>query len=212
MQSYYAARASEYDNVYAKPERQNDLRLIEGWLPGVFARSTVLEVACGTGYWTKFIAGAAAHIVAVDSAPETIRVARRRHFSGNVEFVVGDAYALPDTSRKYSAGFAGFWYSHVPKSRVREFLLGFHAQLESGARVVLLDNRFVAGSSTPIAERDANGNTYQTRTLDNGGIHRVLKNFPSESELRAATEGLCSNFRYRAWQYYWAVEYMANVP
>ncbi len=211
MQTYYAARAPEYDNVYAKPERQNDLRLIEGWLPEVFARSTVLEVACGTGYWTKFIAGAAAHIVAVDSAPETIRVAKRRNFSENVEFVVGDAYALPDTSRKCSAGFAGFWYSHVPKSRVREFLLGFHAHLESGARVVLLDNQFVAGSSTPIAERDADGNTYQTRALDNGTIHRVLKNFPSESELRAATEGLCSNLRYRAWQYYWAVEYMANV-
>ncbi|MBI5579216.1 MAG: class I SAM-dependent methyltransferase, partial [Deltaproteobacteria bacterium] len=33
MQSYYAARAPEYDSVYRKPERQPDLRSIEGWLP-----------------------------------------------------------------------------------------------------------------------------------------------------------------------------------
>jgi hypothetical protein len=37
----------------------------------------------------------------------------------------------------------------------------------------------------------------------------VLKNFPSESELRSVTEGLCSELRYLAWQHYWAVEYMA---
>lgn len=212
MQSYYAARAPEYDAIYSKPERQNDLRQVEGWLPTVFAGSSVLEVACGTGYWTQFIAPVASHVVAVDSAPETIRVAKGRVPSGKVEFVVGDAYAPPDTGRKYGGGFAGFWYSHVPRSRVREFLLGFHAQLGVGARVVLLDNQFVQGSNTPIDERDAEGNTYQTRVLSNGTTHRVLKNFPSESELRAATDGLCSKFRYRAWRYYWAVEYVANVP
>ena len=30
---YYAARAGEYDRIYAKPERQADLRAIEKWLP-----------------------------------------------------------------------------------------------------------------------------------------------------------------------------------
>jgi SAM-dependent methyltransferase len=212
MQAYYAARAAEYDAIYAKPERQRDLREIESWLPTVFRARTVLEVACGTGYWTRFIAPVAAHVVAVDSAVETIRIATARVPPEKVEFIVGDAYAVPDAGLQYQGGFAGFWYSHVPKSRVREFLLGFHARLEPGAKVVLLDNLFVEGSSTPISERDAEGNTYQTRILGNGTSHRVLKNFPSEGELRAATEGLCSQLRYRAWQHYWAVEYGANVP
>jgi SAM-dependent methyltransferase len=211
LQSYYAARAPEYDAIYSKPERQADLRQIESWLPGVFAGFSVLEVACGTGYWTQFIAPVASHILAVDSASETIRIAEGRVSPGKAQFVLGDAYALPDTGRKFQRGFAGFWYSHVPKSRVREFLRGFHARLESGAKVVLLDNRFVEGSSTPISERDLEGNTYQTRKLTNGTSHRVLKNFPSESELRAATIGLCSELRYRAWPYYWAVEYVTNV-
>jgi len=211
MQRYYADRAPEYDRVYAKPERQADLRLIERWLAEVFRGRRVLEIACGTGHWTQFIAPVADGVVAVDSAAETIAIARERVSPEKVEFVIGDAYALPDLGRTFSAGFAGFWHSHVPKSRVREFLRGFHARLEPGATVVLLDNRFVEGSSTPIAERDAEGNTYQLRSLRDGTTHRVLKNFPSESELRSLTEGLCSGLRYHAWQHYWAVEYAATA-
>jgi demethylmenaquinone methyltransferase/2-methoxy-6-polyprenyl-1,4-benzoquinol methylase len=212
MQDYYAARAPEYDKIYWKPERQSDLRKIEEWLPTVFAGSSVLEVACGTGYWTQFIAPVASRVLAVDSAPETMRIAQGRVPHGKVEFIVGDAYLLAQVGRKYERGFAGFWFSHVPKSRVREFLLGFHAALEPGARVVLLDNLFVEGSSSPISERDAEGNTYQVRRLGNGTTHRVLKNFPSEHELRAVTEGLCTEVRYRAWQFFWALEYVAAMP
>lgn len=208
MQDYYAARASEYDQIYLKPERQNDLRQIEQWLPPIFAGSTVLEVACGTGYWTQFIAPVASRVVAVDGAPETMRIAQGRVAPGKVEFVVGDAYALPLAGRRYERGFAGFWFSHVPRSRVREFLLGFHAVLEPGATVVLLDNLFVEGSSSPISERDAEGNSYQERRLSDGTTHRLLKNFPSEAELRADMEGLGAQVRYKAWQYYWALEYV----
>jgi ubiquinone/menaquinone biosynthesis C-methylase UbiE len=211
MQDYYAARAPEYDQIYLKPERQNDLRQIEQWLPPIFAGSTVLEVACGTGYWTQFIAPVASRVVAVDSAPRTMRIAQGRVPQGKVEFVVGDAYALPLAGRRYERGFAGFWFSHVPKSRVREFLLGFQAALQPGATVVLLDNLFVEGSSSPISERDTEGNTYQARRLGDGTTHRLLKNFPTEDELRADMEGLGARVRYQAWQYYWALEYV-TVP
>ena len=62
MKEYYAARAKEYDQIYAKPERQTDLRLIEQWLPSRFEGARVLEVAAGTGYWTQFIAPVAASV------------------------------------------------------------------------------------------------------------------------------------------------------
>jgi len=44
-----------------------------------------------------------------------------------------------------------------------------------------MDNRYVDGSSTPISERDADGNTYQRRRLADGSDNRVLKNFPTEA-------------------------------
>jgi len=212
MQSYYSARAPEYDKVYLKPERQSDLRDIERWLPTVFAGSSVLEVACGTGYWTQFIAPVASHMLAIDAASETLQIAKGRVPAEAVEFALGDAYALPQDMRTFDCGFAGFWISHVPKLRARQFLLGLHAALKPGARVVLLDNRFVAGSSSPISRRDDSGDTYQLRTLRDGTTHEVLKNFPSEDELRELTTGLCSVFRHRQWQYFWALEYVAAVP
>jgi demethylmenaquinone methyltransferase/2-methoxy-6-polyprenyl-1,4-benzoquinol methylase len=72
MAAYYAARAAEYEAVYAKPERQADLRLLEAWLPGVFAGRRVLEVAAGTGRWTLHGARDAAFWLASDLNPETL--------------------------------------------------------------------------------------------------------------------------------------------
>jgi demethylmenaquinone methyltransferase/2-methoxy-6-polyprenyl-1,4-benzoquinol methylase len=211
LQSYYAARAAEYDRVYEKPERQADLRAIERWLPSLLSGETVLEVACGTGHWTRCIAPVAASVLAIDSAPETLRIARHRVTGNAVRFEVGDAYALPRNAVGFTAAFAGFWFSHVPVDRRLEFLHGLGAALRPGARVVLLDNRFVEGNSTPISEQDDAGNTYQRRTLGDGSTHRVLKNYPSEDELHALVDsGLGSAAGYRAWEYFWAFDY--RVP
>ena len=207
MQDYYAARAPEYDRVYLKPERQADLHEIRRWLPTLFRGKSVLEVACGTGYWTQEIAPVATSVLAIDASPETLQVARTRASTGKVDFVIGDAYRLPAAAHGLQSAFAGFWFSHVPKARVREFLLGLHGALVPGAKVVFLDNRFVEGSSTPVSERDDEGNTYQNRRLDDGSSHRVLKNFPSRSELQRSLDGLGTDLQFHEWQYFWAIEY-----
>jgi len=208
LQSYYARRASEYDDIYRKPERQGDLRAIEQWLPSVFRDAAVLEVACGTGYWTQFIAPAAAQVLAVDSSQETLDIARGRVAAGKVRFEVGDAYDLSPRLGRFDAAFAGFWFSHVPKARRQAFLHGLDALLVPGAKVVLLDNLYVEGSSSPISETDADGNTYQLRRLEDGSSHRVLKNFPDEAELLSALGGRVERSHFRTWQHYWAFEYV----
>lgn len=212
LQSYYRSRAPEYDQVYLKPERQTDLRDIERWLPRKLADASVLEVACGTGYWTRFIAQSAAHIVAIDASSETMRIAEGRVPTGKVQFLVADAYDLPPDLGKFDAAFAGFWYSHVPKAQRRAFLHGLCALLMPGAKVILLDNRYVEGSSSPITETDSDGNTYQLRRLTDGSMHRVLKNFPSDAELQSSLAGIGTGGTLSTWQYYWAFEFVANVP
>jgi SAM-dependent methyltransferase len=209
MQSYYAMRAPEHDCVYDKPERQADLQRLRQWLPAVFSGRRLLEVACGTGYWTQFIAPAASGIVGVDASAETLEIARSRPQNAKVTFLVGDAYRLPRDQGTFSAAFAGFWFSHVPKSRLREFLSGLGNLLEPCATVLFLDNRFVPGSSTPISEQDGDGNTYQTRSLADGSTHRVLKNFPSEAELGDLVAGLGENVVFNELEYYWLLQYAA---
>jgi demethylmenaquinone methyltransferase/2-methoxy-6-polyprenyl-1,4-benzoquinol methylase len=104
-----------------------------------------------------------------------------------------------------------FWWSHVPKAGLRAFLRGFHGVLSPGARVVFVDNNYVEGSSTPISFTDGQGNTYQRRRLEDGSRHEVLKNFPTESELRAALEGMADEARVVTLRYYWILSYAARA-
>ncbi len=148
MQDYYAARAQEYDRVYAKPERQADLRSMESWLTGALAGCRVLKLACGTGYWTQFYAPAANGVVAIDSAEETLDIARSR-VPAEVQLLVGDAYRPPQGETPFDGAFAGFWWSLIPLQRIPDFLNRLHASLALGARVIFMNNRFVAGNSRP---------------------------------------------------------------
>lgn len=207
VHDYYSARAPEYDRIYRKPERQTDLRQLECWLPQRLAGRRILEIACGTGYWTHFLAPVAHEIVAIDAAEETLRIARERVADTRVRFRQGDAYALPEGDAPFSGAFAGFWLSHVPISRLNEFLGALSAQVEPGARVVFIDNRYVAGSSTPLTDRDAEGNTYQIRTLTDGSTYRVLKNFPDANALRTLGERHGEAVQVTEWEYFWALEY-----
>lgn len=201
---YYRRRAAEYEAIYAIPERQGDLARLRELIPAKLSRARVLELACGTGYWTEHIAGVAASVVATDLAEEPMRIAQSKSYAKRPAFVIADAYALPDSLGRFDAALAVFWWSHVPRQRIAEFLASLHRRLEPGAQVVLMDNRFVEGSSTPISEIDAHGNTYQMRRLGDGTRVRVLKNFPSEDELRTQ---LPASLKVQRLEYYWLADY-----
>lgn len=207
MQQYYAVRAPEYDAVYLKPERQADLRELEITIPALLAGRRVLEVAAGTGYWTQFIAPHAKEMLATDFNIETLAVAKQRGDFANLSFAVADAYCLPERLKDFDGAFAGFWFSHIAKARRAEFLRGLHQHLKTGARVVLLDNRYVLGSSTPIAKVDECGDSYQLRHLNNGAEHLVIKNFPDFTELQALLADCAVNMNYQESEYFWTFTY-----
>ncbi|HEY1290779.1 MAG TPA: class I SAM-dependent methyltransferase [Burkholderiales bacterium] len=201
---YYRRRAAEYEAIYAKPERQSDLAILRQAIPRKLRNMRVLEIACGTGYWTQLVAEVASEVVATDFAEEPMRIAQSKSYRKQPTFSFADAYALADSLGRFNAALAVFWWSHIPRRRIAEFLSSLHARLEPGARVVLMDNRFVEGSSTPISEIDAEGNTYQLRRLGDGSQVRVLKNFPDEAELRAC---LPSTLKVEALEYFWLADY-----
>jgi demethylmenaquinone methyltransferase/2-methoxy-6-polyprenyl-1,4-benzoquinol methylase len=206
--AYYAQRAHEYEQIYEKPERQLDLSRLRSWLRDALAGHRILEIACGTGYWTSAVASVAAAITATDASPEVLALARRKQYPPDrVQFEMADAYALDRVDGEFTAGFAAFWWSHVPRERQSMFLSGLHRRLGIGAVVVLMDNRFVDGSSTAISRRDAAGNTYQQRRLADGTTHEVLKNFPSSAEVKAAFWPLGAELSITELVYYWMVRY-----
>ena len=210
MQAYYAARAPYYDDVYEKPERREDIAFLRAHLPAVFAGRTVLEVACGTGYWTQHIAPAAAAMTATDAVDEPLQLARARPGVGRVRFERADAYELPASLGLFEGAFAGLWLSHVPVERRGEFLASLHRRLLPGAKVALIDNSTVQLRDFPIAERDARGNTWQERVLKDGTRHRVLKNFPAREELEAMIAGVGERPAFRELANFWLFEYEAR--
>ena len=226
MRAYYAQRAAYYERIYAKPERQADLRAMEAWLPGVFAGRRVLEVACGTGWWTPFGARDCRSWLATDINGETLAIARTKPLpAGKVRFARIDAWTLdglaayrghadrpgepppPAADGRFDAAFAGFWWSHVPLERLPAWLALLHDRLKPGALVAMLDNRFVQGSSTPVSRRDADGNTWQDRLLDDGSRHEVLKNFPDPAQAIAAVGSRACDARWTEFEHYWLLTY-----
>ncbi|MEP6667722.1 MAG: methyltransferase domain-containing protein [Chthoniobacter sp.] len=205
---YYSQRASEYERIYHQPERQADLVRLKDHLRGELSGRRILELACGTGYWTAALADAAESIYAIDASDEVLAIARAKGLDPNtVSFTRGDAFAPPRDSSEFTAGFAGFWWSHIPLDRLTSFLENFHAALLPGARVVFIDNRYVPGSSTPISRTDEAGNTYQQRHLDDGTAHEVLKNFPTTDQLRPILQPYTDSLNIVEFDYFWCATY-----
>ena len=209
MARYYAERAAYYERVYHKPERQPDLRRMELELAEHFRDRHVLEIACGTCWWTPHFVRHCSSWLATDLNEETLAIARTKPLpAGKVRLQRADAYTLEGTGPgRFDAAFAGCWWSHVPLARLAPWLERLHARLEPGARVLMLDNSFVQTSNLPISRTDAEGNTYQVRTLDDGSTYEVVKNFPKAADAIAALGPRARNATWVDYTHYWALAY-----
>jgi demethylmenaquinone methyltransferase/2-methoxy-6-polyprenyl-1,4-benzoquinol methylase len=204
LEEYYSKRAREYEQVYEKPERQRELAWLRSRIPRLFRGRKVLEVACGTGYWTQYIAPAARRVYGIDINEAVLEIAREKELPpGKATFLKGDAVTLESAPPGCDAAFAGFWWSHVKKSAVRQFVASLAQRLEPGSVVGILDNSWAPGSSTPISRTDAEGNTYQVRTLASGEPFEVLKNFPRPEELAEAVRPVAREAHLESLTYYW---------
>ena len=208
LATYYQRRAPHYDEVYAKTERQADLRHLEAVLLALFTGRDVLEVAAGTGYWTSIIATTATTVTATDYNSGPLAIARSRSYPRrNVRLQQADAFALDQLRNTFTASFVGFWWSHIPHLDTDRFLRGLCTRLRPHSPVAIVDNRYVEGSSHPITHTDAGGNTYQDRTLADGSRHRVRKNFPTAAQLRTAVAPYAAQIEVLELSYYWLMTF-----
>jgi SAM-dependent methyltransferase len=204
LAEYYRERAAEYDAVYAKPERQQDLARLHGLLSPLVAGQRVLEIAAGTGYWTRVLSGSAAAITATDLNAETLELARAREYGGAaVTFRLADAYALDQVPGEFDTAFVGFFWSHVLRGDLPGFVAGLSARMGPGTRLIVLDNRYVPGSSHPISRTTEAGDTYQCRTLNDGRSFEILKNFPDRAQFTTDVTGVADDLRWTQLRYYW---------
>ncbi len=205
--SYYKDRAKEYEKIYLKPERQKDLRQATEMLQQIFNNKEVFEIACGTGYWTERIGKTAKTILATDINETVIEVAKSKTYSpAKVSFQTVDIFNLPHYI-KYENLFGGSIWSHIKVEQLNVFLHQLHNVILKSGTAVFVDNNYVEGSNLPITDTDNMGNTFQMRQLENGSIHKVLKNFPTENFVRNLLKDKATNINFMNLEYYWILTF-----
>ncbi|MBA2250568.1 MAG: class I SAM-dependent methyltransferase [Chitinophagaceae bacterium] len=205
--TYYRNRAKEYEAIYQKPERQADLESATRILQQTFTDKIIIEISCGTGYWTQNIAKTAASIFATDINETVLEIARNKQYENeNVKFGIAD-FNNWEEANKYCTLFGGFIWSHILLQDIKEFLTIINRFVLPGGTVVFIDNNYVAGSNTLIAQTDENGNTFQERTLQDGSAYMICKNFPTENFVRECLKEFATDIKFIILEYYWLVIY-----
>lgn len=201
---FYAKIASNHDRIYDRPERQADLAAMRTQVAELLRGHSVLELACGTGYWTRIIAETADNIVATDINPEMIGMAQLRKLDpATVALRVADARDLPADLGEFTAVFIGFWWSHVKREEYERFLAQLKARVGKDVLLVLLDDVYVEGSSETVARTDLEGNTYQIRTAPDGERYEIPKTYPSDSALRKKLASSVREIKIARNDHYW---------
>lgn len=185
INEYYSKRAQQYEQIYHRddPVRQSEQNKIAEEIKETFCNRKVLEVACGTGFWTAFLSETAKTIVGIDNSNEVLEIARYKNYKCPTDFQKCDAYNLPFPAYSFDGGMANFWFSHIPKERIRLFLNGFHRVLSNKAIVFMADNVFNEGIGGKLVRDKGEDNTYKIRVLESGEQYKVLKNYYSEEEI-----------------------------
>ncbi len=174
---YYRLRAAEYDDAYV--ERMDLTRLVTV-LDTLPIQGDVLELACGTGQWTQFLAPRSRSLTAVDAAPEMLSAARDRTSDTGTRFIEADIFGwVPD--RQYDTIFFAFWLSHVPPELLPQFWQTLRLAPKPGGHVVLLDD---SRRKLEIEEVEPGADIPMVRRrLADGSSHSIVKVLHSPAEL-----------------------------
>lgn len=168
MKTYYDQRAPEYDDwllgtgLYAELDRP-------GWHEEVWELERViaelppartLDVACGTGFLTRFLRG---HVTGLDQSERMLEIASWRIPDGGV--VVGDGLALPFSDNSFDRVMTGHFYGHLNREERERFLA--EARRVAGELVII-----------DAALRDGvEAEEMQERKLKDGSRHQVYKRY-----------------------------------
>jgi demethylmenaquinone methyltransferase/2-methoxy-6-polyprenyl-1,4-benzoquinol methylase len=214
--AYYRARAGEYDDTMRQLGRYaslgggvagrsgeqdgRDVAIVLEALDGMRPFDAVLELACGTGWWTQWLAEHGRRVTAVDAAEEMLALNRERVKATNVKYIAADVFSWKP-NRKFDLVFFAFWLSHVPHDRFAAFWQLVGDSLAPHGRVFFvdeLDTEEARGQETRV------GGDAVLRTLEDGRQFRAVKVFYQPSELEAKLRTLGWNVDvHHAGSLYW---------
>lgn len=201
---YYALLGEALEDKYLEPDMDEDIDDMSIHLGTLLAGHTVLELGCGTGFWTEVVAESAASVTALDINASLVDIARERGMpEGKVAFRVADALDLPEDIGKFTAVLVSFLWSHLNKKEQEQLLATLKKRLGKDVLLVILDDSFVEGFSETIARTDADGTTYEILTTPEGERFEVPKSYQSDSALRKRLGNVGKEIKIERVEFFW---------
>jgi len=184
---YYRERAAEYDATILS----NDDATIEplaqelrAWPANIMARLTpceqALELACGTGIWTRPLLTVARHILAVDASPEMLALNRAKVADARVRYQLANLFAW-EAEAPVDLAFAAMWFSHVPAERLAPMLAALRRAVRPGGQLCIVDEP----DTSPVRPPAAEDPDLEMRELRDGRQFQIVKIYRSPQHLTA---------------------------
>lgn len=197
---YYRERASEYDEWFLRQGRYDqgeehttawfsEVSELQDVLAAMQPLGNVLELACGTGWWTEQLTKYADSVTAVDASDEVMKLNAERTSSSKVTYLRADIFNL-NLKEKYDFIFFSFWLSHVPPERFDAFWQQLSSLLKPNGRVFFIDSvhkKEATSKDQVLPPQDA---TVAKRKLKDGREFEIVKIFYQAQKLTEQLEQL----------------------
>lgn len=205
---YYRARAPEYDDwILRRGRYDRGAALNQRWhdelaevgraLDAFVPTGRVLELAAGTGQWTRRLVRQADSVTVVDASPEMIAINQASVGDPRVRYVLADLFAWqPDL--RYDAVVFGFWLSHVPPERFASFWDLVGRALTPGGWVFFVDSLYDERSTALDHRLEGPDRLTARRRLNDGREFEIVKVFYDPRNLQEKLADLGWEFRTRA--------------
>ena len=146
-----------------------------------FSAGLVLDVACGTSFFSTCYAEDAESIVGVDISSRMLSESRARHrsLSARASLVRADGFSLPFAPNTFDRCFVGFFLSHLDDERIMALLRHVKPMLKATGQLAIVDSAWTELRKKQGRERIS----VQERRLNGGGEFKVFKRYFTPEEL-----------------------------
>lgn len=190
---YYEDRADIYEKLYERRDEydlgpEGNARwfaatsILESSIKSLRADGSVLEIACGTGLWTRWLAPRASRLLCVDTSPRMLQ--RNRELVGDpgIDYVLADVFEW-DPGESFDVIVMGFFISHIPPDRFAGFWDRVRRWLVREGIVWFCDDS--AGPDRPRTGERIPGLPHAHRRRLGGREYAIVKVFYGPEELEA---------------------------
>lgn len=161
---------SRHGSLYGRVEK----RALDRLLPNVRTGSGLLDIGCGTGHWSAYLAGKGFDVTGIDPSEQMIRIARGKNIAGS-RFLVADGENIPFADNQFDVAtvITALEFTVHPKRVLSE--MARCVKKPNGTLVVGMLNML---SPSNQAKRARSGSVYASADLlSPHGVKKLMSQF-----------------------------------